>query len=95
MSENQSTVKQVVELPLEQFESFVEGQRRILGALQEIKAIKPVEYYTAYEFMNEVKIRRWKFNQLRESGKLKVIQRGHKLYVPSGEVQRYFRGEME
>ena len=89
MSENQSTVKQVVELPLEQFESFVEGQRRILGALQEIKAIKP------YEFMNEVKIRRWKFNQLRESGKLKVIQRGHKLYVPSGEVQRYFRGEME
>lgn len=90
-----STVKQVVELPLEQVESFFSSQKKILSALETMKVIEPTEYLTAREFMDKTKIGRWKFNNLRDENKIQAIQRGLKLYVKASEVRRYFEGEME
>lgn len=88
-------VKQVVEVPLEEFEILKDNNRKILSALENIQAIERPEYLTPKEFMRQTKLSWWKFNDLRSKNKLKVIQRGRKLYVPANEVTKYFNGEME
>jgi hypothetical protein len=47
-------------------------------------------YVTAIEFMQAVRIRRWKFNCLVSSGKIMSIKKKRKIYVPKGEIVRYF-----
>jgi len=47
-------------------------------------------YITALEFMKAVRIRRWKFNCLVKSGKIMTMKKKRKIYVPKGEIQRYF-----
>jgi hypothetical protein len=47
-------------------------------------------YVTAIEFMQAVRIRRWKFNCLVKSGKIMTIKKKRKIYVPKGEIERYF-----
>ena len=88
-------IKQVIELPAEEFQQLRETSRRILSALENLKIVTPTEYVTPIEFMTETKISRWKFDAMRDCGKLKVIQRGRKLYVPREEIQKYFTGEVE
>lgn len=90
-----TSVKQIIELPSEKFDEFINNQERILGALENLKVIPRPEFLTASEFMVQAKIGRWKFNQLRESNRIRVIQRGKKLYVPESEVNRYFLEENE
>lgn len=90
-----NTIRQVVEIPAEQFAQIKETGEKILRALENLKITPPTEYVTTAEFMTEVKCSRWKFDALRDCGKLKVIQRGRKLYVARTEIQRYFNGEME
>lgn len=48
------------------------------------------EFVTAKEFMSSVRICRTKFDQLVAQGKIKTIKKRRKIYVPSGEVMRYF-----
>ena len=92
-------IKQVVELPLERLdrlEGLIEStQNMISGALEDIGKVSTPLYLTANEYMAEIKVKRWKFNQLKDSNKIKVIQRGNKLYVPATEVRRYFEGDLE
>lgn len=88
-------VRQVVELPYEEFNRLVQTQQQILKVLENLKLTAPPEFLTTEEFMAEVKISRWKFDALRADGKLHVIRRSRKLYVNRQEVARYFAGEME
>lgn len=90
-----SQIHQVVELPLENFNQLIQTQERILKALEGLKLTAPAEFLTTQEFMDETKISRWKMDALRADGKLRVIQRGRKLYINRSEVTRYFAGEME
>ena len=50
-----------------------------------------VKHITAMEFMAAVRIRRTKFDELVKFGKIKVIKKRRKIYVPVEEVDRYFR----
>jgi len=79
-------------------EAIKSGQREILDRLGRLGAAKPgasvtVEYITAQEFMDAVQIRRWKFNQLIEGNMIRTIKKKRKIYVPVGEVERFFRDE--
>jgi hypothetical protein len=53
-------------------------------------AILQSPYVTAIEFMQAVRIRRWKFNCLVSTGKIMSIKKKWKIYVPKGEIERYF-----
>jgi hypothetical protein len=53
--------------------------------------IIPDPYITAMEFMQAVRIKRWKFNYLVGEGKIEIIKKKRKIYVPKGEVERYFQ----
>jgi hypothetical protein len=52
--------------------------------------ILQIPYVTAIEFMQAVRIRRWKFNCLVSSGKIMSIKKKRKIYIPKGEIDRYF-----
>jgi hypothetical protein len=77
-------------------ESIKKSQQDILNKLNELdkkEKNNPVlnsPYVTAIEFMQAVRIRRWKFNCLLKSGKIMSIKKRRKIYVPTGEIERYF-----
>jgi len=64
--------------------------------LDEIKIAMSTEgrigarFITSSEFMEAVKIRRWKFDQLIGQNKIKAIKKERKIYVLATEVDRYF-----
>jgi hypothetical protein len=70
--------------------------KKIVTKLDEIKIALSTEsrtisrFITAGEFMEAVRIRRWKFDQLIGSNKIKTIKKGRKIYVLASEVHRYF-----
>lgn len=71
------------------------GQEAILKKLEKLGKERnevdiPDPYITALEFMRAVRIKRWKFNYLVGEGKVKTIKKKRKIYVPKGEVERYF-----
>jgi len=76
-----------------------EALNEIKETLQEIKASvkfqtqpKAIEsYITAQEFMDACRIGRTKFDELRAENKIKVIQKGRKIYLLASEVESYFR----
>lgn len=81
----------------EDMEVLKKTQQLILEKLEKItpsgRYFSEVEspYITAGEFMKAVRIRRWKFNCLVGSGKIMMIKKKRKIYVPKGEVERYFQ----
>jgi SAM-dependent MidA family methyltransferase len=70
-------------------------QQDILRKLEDLNnngkstAILQSSYVTANEFMQAVRIRRWKFNCLIRAEKIMSIKKKRKIYVPRGEVKRY------
>jgi hypothetical protein len=80
----------------EDMEVLKKTQQLILEKLEKItpssRFISDIQcpYITAGEFMKAVRIRRWKFNCLVGSGKIMTIKKKRKIYVPKGEVERYF-----
>jgi len=60
--------------------------------LQDLKGNRQtaVKFLTAVEFMAAVRIRRTKFDELVKHGRVKVIKKSRKIYVPVEEVDRYF-----
>jgi SAM-dependent MidA family methyltransferase len=78
-------------------EVLKKGQQEILQRLERLetdtkaKANASAPYITANEFMQAVRIRRWKFNCLVVSGKIRTLKKRRKIYVPRGEVDRYFK----
>jgi hypothetical protein len=88
-------IKQVVEVPAEEFQYLKETGEKILKALENLRVVTPTEYLTPKEFCKETKMSLWKFTALRNEGNLQVKQIGRKLYVPRTEVGRYFSGDMD
>ena len=82
-------------------ETLKKTQLDILRKLEELNnngkstAILQSPYLTAIEFMQAVRIRRWKFNCLVSSGKIMSIKKKRKIYVPKGEIERYFSEVLE
>jgi hypothetical protein len=76
--------------------AIVEEIRKIVAKLEEIKSALATErrigarFITASEFMQSVKIGRWKFDQLIRLNKIKTIKKERKIYVLATEVERYF-----
>lgn len=87
-------IKQVVELPYEQFQEMQENTQLILAALKNLNLTPAPDFLTAQEWMDQCKVSRWKFDMLKNAGKLRVKQIGRKLYVAKSEVQRFFNGEL-
>ncbi len=48
------------------------------------------KFLTALQFMEAIDIKRTKFDELVKSGKIKIIKKKRKIYVPATEVERYF-----
>jgi hypothetical protein len=77
-------------------ETLKKTQQDILKKLEELNSNKRTSiasnspYITAIEFMQAIRIRRWKFNCLVSSGKIMSIKKKRKIYVPKGEIERYF-----
>lgn len=69
-------------------------QQQILEKLQELNVKEAstsiVQYITASEFMEAVRIKRSKFDSLVINNKIQTIKKGRKIYVAKSEVQKYF-----
>ncbi len=85
----------LVMIPQEEWNSFKSMQVEILQQLKELRSSKetvsvPLKHITAKEFMDAVRMKRTKFDQLVQTNKIRVIKKRRKIYVPVGEVERYF-----
>jgi hypothetical protein len=73
--------------------SLKKTQLLILEKLENLlptKADITSPYITASEFMEAVRIRRSKFDQLVDQNKIETIKKGRKIYVKTTEIERYF-----
>lgn len=84
----------LVMIPQEELADLRSAQQEILQQLKELNTRGPtglpIKHITAKEFMNAVRIKRTKFDQLVISNKIKTIKKRRKIYVPLSEVDRYF-----
>jgi excisionase family DNA binding protein len=88
-------MKQQLAIADPEFLSRLESDLQIIKAgLQSLKVIPMEEFLTADEFMERVKISRWKFDALIRDGLLKYKKIGRKYYIPIDQVAKYFAGEM-
>jgi len=90
------TVVHVLVVPKADWLKLLEGQAELLRLVQELNGKVPVAaaivpYITAMEFMQAVRIGRTKFDQLVAANKIRTVKKDRKIYVPVGEVERYFR----
>jgi hypothetical protein len=84
----------LVVIPQAEWESFKLIQSELLqlikGANTKTNLTPGSNYMSAIEFMNAVRIKRSRFAKLVNASKIKVIKKGRRIYVPIGEVERYF-----
>lgn len=84
----------LVMISKEEWEQFKIIQTEILERVRNPAVSKdtvvPVDYITAKEFMEAVRIKRTKFDQLIQTNKIKIIKKKRKIYVPVKEVEKYF-----
>ena len=84
----------LVIIPEAELANIQSTQQEILKQLQNLQFVSngsvPVKNITAKEFMAAVRICRSKFDQLVIHQKIKTIKKKRKIYVPLGEVDRYF-----
>lgn len=85
----------LVMIPQEELTNLKATQQEILLHLKEIRSKSNSNslarnHVTAKEFMAAVKICRSKFDQLVLSNQIKTIKKSRKIYVPAGEIERYF-----
>jgi hypothetical protein len=90
-----------VMLPKEEWETLKIMQQRIIERLEKycsssVATVGSVrsEYITAKEFMDAVKIKRTKFDQLVAENKVKILKKGRKIYVAAREVEKYFKADI-
>ena len=89
-------IMNLVVLPEEEWNQFRSRQNEILALLKKARSdlrtpTHPFGFMTAMEFMEAVKIRRTKFDQLVQTNKIRVIKKLRKIFVPVIEVDRYFK----
>lgn len=74
--------------------ALLSSQQDILALLKELHSKEPtgvpIRHITAKEFMEAVRIKRTKFDQLILQSKIRVIKKRRKIYVPVSEIDRYF-----
>ena len=91
---NVQEMTSLVVLPLQDLNVLKATQQEILQQLKELRAHQahplPAAHLTALEFMAAVKICRSTFDGLVSRGKIRVIKKKRKIYVPLSEVERYF-----
>lgn len=91
MGQEQMTM---VLLPEEEWQQIKDTQSEIVNLLKDLKLSRTngitSGYITAKEFMDAVRIKRTKFDQLVQTGKLKTVKRYRKIYVRSVEIERFF-----
>lgn len=84
----------LVLIPLEELQIIKDAQQEILQLLKTKQDSSPsaliIKHITAKEFMNAVRIKRTKFDQLVQANKIKIIRKKRKIYVPVSEIDRYF-----
>jgi len=86
----------MIMIPEEEWRLLKENQQEILALLKEVKANSnvssiPIGHITAREFMEAVRIKRTKFDQLVLTSKIRTIKKRRKVYVPVTEIDRYFK----
>lgn len=87
----------LIMIPAEELELIKTKQQEILDRLDGLKtppAARPhisINHITAIEFMDAVRIRRSKFDELVANNKIKTIKKKRKIYVPVSEIERYFK----
>ncbi len=77
----------------EEMNSMKSMQQEILQLLKSQQPDRPgikVSNITAKEFMEAVKIKRTKFDDLVKTSKIRIIKKKRKIYVPLTEIDRYF-----
>lgn len=89
-----SQIVQYITVPVDDFKLLVKNQELIMKALQNLNLTPSPDFLTAQEWMDQCKVSRWKFDMLKNAGKLRVKQIGRKYYIAKTEVQRYFNGEL-
>jgi len=87
-------------VPASEWKALLAGQAEMIRLIKEwrnsMTVTAPVNpYITAMEFMQAVRIGRTKFDQLVAANKVKTIKKDRKIYVPAGEVERYFEKSSE
>lgn len=89
-----NNLPQILMIPQKELEQIKKVQNKILEKLEQMSfsatSIPNSPYITAIEFMDAVRIRRSKFDQLIEQNKIETVKKGRKIYVLSSEVERYF-----
>ncbi|MEO9022803.1 MAG: hypothetical protein ABI237_18135 [Ginsengibacter sp.] len=84
-------------IPKEEWENFKILQIQILEHVKQKpsqpKLTLPVSYITAKEFMEAVRIKRTKFDQLVAENKVQILKKGRKIYLQSSEIGNYFKIE--
>ena len=84
----------LVMISQQEWEEFKHIQSEILQQLRGIgynnASVVPLKHITAKEFMDAVRIKRTKFDQLVHANKIRTIKKGRKIYVPVSEIDRYF-----
>jgi len=88
-------VKQVTEVDPEFLSSIDNKMETILSLLKKEKLPTKAEFLTAQEFMDLIKVSRWKLDMLISQGLLDHKKIGRKIYVHVNQVDRFFKGEMQ
>ncbi|MDH4460703.1 MAG: hypothetical protein QE277_04725 [Flectobacillus sp.] len=88
------TAPVIIMIPEQELAQIKTTQQQILEKLQELNVKEAstsiVQYITASEFMEAVRIKRSKFDSLVINNKIQTIKKGRKIYVAKSEVQKYF-----
>ena len=81
-------------IPQQEWNYIREQQKEILDQIKVLQEKQrnqfSINYITAKEFMETLRIKRTKFDQLVQTNKIRIIKKERKIYVPVKEVDRYF-----
>lgn len=92
---NEAVETTFVLIPVSEWRAFKSSQDEILAWVKQQQITAPKEtigsnYITAIEFMEAVRIRRSKFDELVAGGKIATVKKKRKIYVQITEIERYF-----
>lgn len=84
-------------IPQQDWNFIKEQQKEILDQIKVLQEKRnnqvPTNYITAKEFMETLRIKRTKFDQLVQTNKIRIIKKERKIYVPVKEVDKYFSNQ--
>jgi hypothetical protein len=87
----EKVIQNVVIMPYEELAQIKRNQQQLIDLIKKNagKNQEKKRYITAQQFMDSLSISRCTFDLLREENKIRVIQRGRRLYLPETEIERY------